>query len=238
MIKDIIYSEDEKVVRDYNIFNGKGKYANKKGIDLIVTNKRVVVKTYKNDIFNKQLAIRETLINNLSGDIIVSLNHKISLLKVVLFIILALMFLVVAISGFGAENTGLGIVFVLLAVGFIAFIVYLFFHPQTEGRIAIYNNNALKDGIFISGGNIIKARGDVVRIIDIEKGRDFDLLQGEIGYILNELKKEGNVDELIAKLDEPKHSKPQKRKEQVSYNKPREEKPSYYDDEDDEIPLI
>ena len=155
MAKDFIYSDDEQVIRRYSVFEAKGKKKKKKGVTIIVTNKRVISTAYQNGVLSNATKNKEVLIENISGDIMTSINRKVNLFKIILFGILALFFL---ISG--------GIIGIVLGLIMIALFVLSIVFPTTEGKIEIANKGMIYNGIYAAGGRIIRGR-DIFSITDI-----------------------------------------------------------------------
>ena len=225
MAKDLIYSEDEKVVRRYNVFEGKGSNPGKRGMTLFVTNKRVIQKTFQNGVLSNSISYKEVSIENISGDIETSIDRKVSLAKIILFFILALIFLVLG-----------NVIFTLLGLGFIALAVLAIVFPKTEGKISIYNKGMVYNGISASAGKIVVKKNVSVSILNIKEGRDFSLMQREIGYIINEIKKGTDIEKLIASSQR----RPSRTSYERQYNNQHQsyQAPINSNNDDDEIPLI
>lgn len=194
MANDIMYSKDEKEVRRYNVFQGKGGNPSKRGLDLIVTNKRIISKSYINGVTKELSDVRETPLENASGDIQTSVAKKVKVWKVILYIFIALWFFSMADS-FDYEGF-LGTLFLLAFIAMIVLVVLLFIFPETEGRIYIPGSGFVHDGVSNNVGTTLRGKKGIA-LMKILKGKDFDLMQKELGFIINELKNGTNPDELI-----------------------------------------
>lgn len=234
MSKEIIYAEDEKVIRKYKVFEAKGSNPDKRGVELTVTNKRVIEKTFQKGLLSNSVNYREVLIENISGDIYTAINRKVSLFKVVLFIILAMVFFTLG-----------GTIGIILGIFMLVMVILAFVFPTTEGKIEILNKGVTYEGISTLGGKIIKNKRTGVGILDVREGKSFSLMQREIGYLISEIKKGTDLEKLMENM------KVKTTKSINLYSQPYKEDNRYYqnnndygyqsnnnDDDDDEIPLI
>lgn len=234
MNKELIYADDEKVVRKYNVFAAKGAMSNKRGVELIVTNKRVIAKTFQTGVFNNSLSYKEVLIENVSGDIYSSINKKIGLARVALFIFLA----------FFCFYLNFGTVTIIIGISMIVMVILAFVFPITEGKLEILNKGMAYEGISSSAGKIIKGnKRNTISLLDIVEGSGFSLMQREVGYIISEIKKGTDLDKLTIKQNN--NIQPKKVYTSSNYNNNNyyqnnnyQNNNSYQSNDDDEIPLI
>ena len=226
MAKDFIYSDDEQVIRRYSVFEAKGANPKKKGVTIIVTNKRVISTAYQNGVLSNATKNKEVLIENISGDIMTSINRKVNLFKIILFGILALFLL---ISG--------GIIGIVLGLIMIALFVLSIVFPTTEGKIEIANKGMIYNGIYAAGGRIIRGR-DIFSITDITEGRDFKLMQREIGFLISEIKKGTDASKLMAMPQKRSRNDYDTQRNNYSNKNYYIEETRDRNDDDDEIPLI
>ena len=196
MSNDIIYSKGEKEVRRYNVFQGKGALPEKRGLDLIITNKRIISKSYIKGAASGLSEMQETPLSSSSGDIHTSVARKVKVWKVIVYIFAALWFLSIS-ARFDFEEF-MGTICLLGFFGMIALIVLAFVFPETEGKIYIPGVNNVHEGVYSNAGTISK-KNKGVALYKIQKGRDFDLMQREVGCIIEEIKNGTNIDELIVR---------------------------------------
>ena len=180
--QDFIYSQGKYEVRRYNVFKGKKAAAKLRGTDLVLTNKRVLVKTYNKDFFSQSNIVEEMDINDVA-----SISTSISLKRNVLMILLCGIFaLSLLITGISFEDEG-GM-FYFIALIFAALTAFFIVFPQVEGTVQIRKDKTESGTITIFGGKLLRNKSLFTFILNIEKGRHFDLMQREIGKIINDIK--------------------------------------------------
>ena len=187
MSKKLIYAKDEKEYRRYNVFVGK-KDKNS-GVDLIVTNKRVITHMYKDTLLDNSNYFIEYNINDTNGTILSLFSTKISFAKILSSVFLGLVMILIGIYCIEDYEEVVGIILIVLGVVGAGFLTYLFIkNPVTLGRIHIPNSSINKPSLTYKCGEEILLKKNTITAKNVTVGSDFELMQVEIGALLEDLR--------------------------------------------------
>lgn len=186
----IIYSKDEKEIRYYNVF--KNKKNNKIGLDLIVTNKRLITINYDESKGQLSQQVSELPLSEINGILTTSYLSKFDLRSVIICMALGVISLIAILCGgflgLGEfDDTLLCILVCLPSILFIAIGVLQIIFPRKEGNIKIPHKANYK-GINIKSSLALKLINDNISLINVVPGNDFELLQREIGAVIESAK--------------------------------------------------
>ena len=180
----IKYSQDEKELRYYNVFKDKKK-KDDKGLDLIVTNKRVILISYTKNKIGFTQEVKEIPLNDVNGILSTCFRLK----RMFLQIILIYIFLFLLSTLLVAEDVIVfGMVLLILSsIMFVLLIINQIKNPKGEGEILLpVTSNT--SGIELKSSISKKRKIKKMTIYDVVPGGDFNLVQSELGSIIESAK--------------------------------------------------